>query len=357
MLVRERSLSPRTGRLTHTRAFTLVEVLVAISVIGLLLALLLPAVQQARESARRMTCLNNLRQVGIALNHYHATHRYFPGIFSITERSADGQYFYSGHCFSPFARMLSELDSPTLFNSANFFTLPSLGEGLVANQTVMTISLSVVLCPSDAESTPLGYGRSNYRFSHGPSPWLTAGATRPASYSGPFSVHRFYGHAHFKDGLSATVAASERLQGDWSLDELHHNRDYLVGRGAMTDDPNASDPEWVLSVCRRLQQQGSGHGSRSGETWFLSGLTNTNYNHSAPPNSHDMDCAYDEFDGDVHSRVLHNGVFTARSLHPGGVNVLWMDGSTRLVKDSVAIRVWQAVSTRAGGESVSADVF
>ncbi len=99
------------------RGFTLIELLCTVFVIGLLMALTLPAVQSSREAARRLQCGNNLKQIGIALNHYEATHGYFPAIVSPTGYNPGKSAPYSAHSFSPLARMLSELDQVIFYRS------------------------------------------------------------------------------------------------------------------------------------------------------------------------------------------------------------------------------------------------
>jgi len=97
--------------------------------------------------------------------------------------------------------------------------------------------------------------------------------------------------------------------------------------------------------------------TRSGESWFLSGYHFTDYNHCVPPNATIRDCSLYSFQEGIHARTLHEGVFTARSRHPGGVNTLLMDGSVRFVRDGVNLAVWRALATRASGDIVSGDSY
>ncbi len=197
--------------------FTLVELLVAVSIVGVLIALLLPAVQAAREGARRVQCTNNLKQVGVALHHYLSTHGLFPAIYSDSGYTSYRAHPvpYAGHGYSPFARMLAELDLGPLFNSENLTLGHSDPGSLLANQTVMLTSVQTFLCPSDDLPSVPGYGRVNYRFSIGPIPWISPDYAVPDDWSGAFTMHKIYSAASYPDGLSNTVGMSERLQGDW----------------------------------------------------------------------------------------------------------------------------------------------
>lgn len=162
-------------------------------------------------------------------------------------------------------------------------------------------------------------------------------------------MHRFYRPADFRDGLSQTVGASERLQGDWSRDRFSKG-DYRL-TGAQNGGPLTID--WARSVCAAPSATLS-HESRGGESWFLTGYHFTNYNHCVPPNAPTPGCSLFPYTEDIHWRTLHEGILPARSLHPGGVNTLGMDGGARFTGDGIALPIWRAVATRSGGEPVAA---
>ena len=338
------------------KGFTLIELIVVILVIAILTAIVLPAVQSARGTARRVECINHLKQIGLALQSYESSCRVFPGVSTISGRTVFG--FYSNHSYSPLARLLSDLDQGPLYNAGNFTAEATLPETLWANLTVMSASVALFLCPADQSVPTPGYGRSSYRFSIGPSPWIAPATLKRESEDGPFTVHRTYGPASFGDGLSGTIGVSERLQGDWT-EGASSRGDYAltgVGDRLMGSITEPLTSAWALSVCPRADKTASVE-RRSGESWFLSGYHFTNYNHCAVPNASVKDCSIYSFSENIHWRTLHEGVFTARSHHQGGVNVLAMDGHARFIRDTIDLAVWRALSTRDRGEVVSGDEY
>jgi len=326
--------------------------MVSIFIIGVLAALLLPAIQQARAGARRAQCVNNLKQIGLALQGYAATHGVFPPINLITGYLPEGGY-YSDYYHSPFVRMLPQLEQTPLFNGINFAGSPTHSEMLWANQTVMMVEVGAFLCPSDVRSPVRGYGRVNYRFNLGPTPHAGPDPKIPLSWSGAFTSHRVYGPSDFGDGLSNTAGASERLQGDWTKGHFRPHGDYYL-----TDNSFAPTGNQDAAIAACAAAGGSdNHESRGGESWFVMGLHFTDYNHCMTPNSKTPDCSFDSAAEDMHYRTLHQGVITATSLHPGGVNLLLMDGSVRFAKEAMERHVWRAIATRSGGEVVSSDAY
>lgn len=344
----------RRGRPSTRRihGFTLIELLVVISIIGILMALLLPAVQGAREAARRVECTNNLKQVGLALQSYSAKYAYFPGTTTPTAFTPRGPA--SNHCYSPLARMLPELEQGPLYNAINLTGQGTIPSSLWANLTVMSTTVGFFLCPSDQRQVVSGYGRVSYRFNLGPSPWVAPAPCKQEALDGPFTTHRFYGPADFTDGLSQTVGGSERLQGDWVEGNWSPGDYVLTGAGdGLMGNPNPPflTIDWAVSVCAGASPS-LPFETRSGESWVLSGYHFTDYNHCLTPNAKIRDCSLFSLTEGIHNRTLHEGVFTARSHHPGGVNVLFMDGSVRFAKDSVNLAVWRAAATRASGDIV-----
>ncbi len=345
----------RAQMLFRRAGFTVIELMVTLGVIAALISILLPAVQAAREAARRAQCVNNLKQIGIAVHAYAQLYTDFPStmLFSdsfLSPRTGRRQAVV-GNCFSPFARILPQMELSGQFNALNFDLLPDFGAGLTANQSVMKITIASYLCPSDSGSNVAGYGRVNYRCNIGPSTFLRA-ARKPSDSknlqldSGPFATGMSLGPADFRDGLSNTIGLSERLQGDWAKDTFRAGGDYRLGdfKGLTVDADQA------ISTCAVIVKSSVKHESRGGESWCLSGLHFSSYNHITAPNHSETDCGFRNDIQTVHGRHMMDGVFSASSRHSGGVNVLLMGGEVRFVRDAISLAVWRSLGTRAGGE-------
>ena len=336
--------------------FTLIETLVVVTIIGILVALLLPAVQAAREAAHRIQCINNLKQVGLGIQAYQAAQGVFPPIDLAMDAKVRG-LIYAGRFQSALSRILPTLEQGDLYNALNFQEIPTLGHVLAMNQTAMQFTVGGFLCPSDPAAGVPGYGRCNYAVNLGPSARFAPYKRDPLSMHGPFAVFQVLGPADFRDGLSNTVGVSEHLQGDWLKETTRRGGDYLLGDGKDAVPPAGIDPrsyDAAIYFCDHLAASTPVE-SRRGESWFLSGYHFTNYNHTAPPNPKGSACSFDFNYDDLHNRVHRSGVFPATSNHPGGVNVVLMDGSVRFVRDGVDLATWRAVATRDGGEAAHLD--
>lgn len=324
------------------RGFSLVEVIVVIGVIGVLVSLLLPAVQAAREAARRASCSNNLRQIGVALSGYLADFRCFPpaNLNTVTP-------FYMG-MYSVHARLLSYLDAKALFDSTNFEvgTVPPESLSVVhleprfeamnmCNYTVSRAVVGIFLCASDASSLP-GAG-VNYRFNVGVGPEAHTSVEFPDSGNGLFPEVGFVGISSVPDGLSTTACASERIRGSGQVVSVNPTRDYF----AMP--PGVFTAEQLVSGCRAVARRGASGFPYGGRWWFWTGRERTLYNHAQPPNGIVPDCL-------APSMLAAVGMSTARSMHEPGVNVLMADGSLRFIQESIARRLWHAMGSRNGSE-------
>ncbi len=335
------------------RGFTLIELLAVIVVIGILVGLILPAVQSSRESARRLSCTNHLKQIGIAVNQYGSTYAVFP---APSAEQADTWPKYVGNDFSPLVRMLPYLEQMPVYDAVNFALNPITPSGLSSNLTVMSTSIETFLCVSDIRPPVEGYGRVNYRFNEGSSYSGFRQREVSASGRGAFEPHRFLSPAEFTDGLSQTAGASERLQGDWTSGAtFKRGGDYRLSPTSIDVPPEMAsrDADWAIGYCNSLTNVSIE--SRGGESWFLPGLHCTAYNHCNSPNPIAIDCGLDPIVNDPLARIQRRGVISASSDHSAGVNLLIMDGSVRFVKNGIAIRTWRALGTRDGGEIISSE--
>jgi prepilin-type N-terminal cleavage/methylation domain-containing protein/prepilin-type processing-associated H-X9-DG protein len=298
-------------------AFTLVELLVVIAIIGVLVALLLPAVQAAREASRRASCTNNLKQIGLALQNYHSTFNVFP--------VARNPYPL---VHSSLARLLPYCEQANAQNLVDFGKPLSDAANVQASQAV----IGMFVCPSDGAGgrvPGMPDAGSNYVANNGTG---TVGYGLIASGDGVFTQSN-QGFRSLTDGSSNTVAFSESILGIG-----------VASTGSVPNDPKREVLEvpggndTTPSAC----ESGSGtwSGKRGGK-WIDGHYGNTLYNHYYPPNAKQWDCG----------NGSHNkGLSTARSFHPGGVNANYCDGSVSFIANTVDIAVWRAIATRSSGE-------
>lgn len=333
--------------MSRRRGVTLIEVLVVISIVSLLSALLMPAVQQAREAARRASCQSNLRQIGLALHGYISSYSCFP--ISFTSRSPIKPY-YDGY-YSIHVRLLPYLERQPLHSSINFdvgtFPLETPGiyrlepeelATIATNMTAVRSSVAVFLCPADS-SFPDGAG-NNYRGNVGPGPSMLTTAEFKDSGKGLFQELGQTSVAMVRDGLSHTAAFSERFVGTGGGSAPEPARDFWPANFA------AFTADQQVSLCmisarpskRNVFQDG-------GRWWFWCGRERTHYSHTQTPNGKVSDCLNQ-------MATTARGMATARSYHPGGVNVLMADGAVRFVPDTIDLWVWRGFGTRSGGELV-----
>jgi prepilin-type N-terminal cleavage/methylation domain-containing protein/prepilin-type processing-associated H-X9-DG protein len=324
------------------RAFTLIELLVVIAIIGILMALLLPAIQKVREAANRMLCSSNLRQMGIALHNHHNDRQRFPG----------GRSNAFPLVFSAQAALLPYYEQENLQRLIDFTSPPlDFGSGTRNGPASRTV-VKLFLCPSDSGSGRVPgseFGAINYVANVGTG-MVGFGLINSGDGVFPFQPQAI---RDLIDGSSNTVAFSETLLGNG-----------ITSTGPLPADAKrevlelAGGNDTTPTACSTGPGGGTGGGSGggggggTGKTWsgqrsakWIDGhYGSTLYNHFYPPNAPIWDCG----------NGSHNkGLTAARSAHAGGVNVLLCDGSVRPVANGIDLQVWRALSTRAGGEVVS----
>jgi prepilin-type N-terminal cleavage/methylation domain-containing protein/prepilin-type processing-associated H-X9-DG protein len=336
------------------RGFTLVEALVVIAILGILISLLLPAVQAARESARRLQCANHLKQLGLGLHHYVSAQGSFPGLGATPQTN-----------FSVQARILPYLELPALGRAMDFRQPLMLGGGgsaqvnpvqAVAAQTVVPI----LLCPSDGNHpefpgflffAPPGGASAGTNY-------VVCGGSGTGTYydlrypsDGMFWSKSGIRFKDLSDGASRTLMMSESL----------------LGTNSETNGPQPDDPKrQMASMCSQFSLNPNGPGlvgvnnpdlerlvatatywrGCRGGAWIWGRECITTFSAYMTPNPRIPDMS-----------ARGTGFFAARSNHPGGLNALLADGSVHFIGDSVQRDLWRALSTRAGGDPASPEGF
>jgi prepilin-type N-terminal cleavage/methylation domain-containing protein/prepilin-type processing-associated H-X9-DG protein len=336
-------------RSKHRNGFTLIEVLVVITIIGTLVSLLLPAVQAAREAARRISCANNLKQCGLALLNYESAMHHLPSV----ENSATT-------CFSVQALILPYAEDTNLQNLIDF-TQP-LFNGTLGNQKLNPVQAAAAAtivpmfrCPSDTSSEL----NTKYMVWTGQNQVFAGGNYMVCTGTGTGTMYdiRYAADGLFyydsktplqkvRDGTSNTLMMTESLLGSltdttgttpsdpkrqvgWPGGNFSNFNSGTAGFVGITNP----DLTAVAGACTTWQ------GSR-GQAWIIGRPLFTAMSNYMVPNTPIPDIAGKQ----------HMGFYAARSCHPGGVNALFADGSVRFVVDGIDLKTWRALGTICGNE-------
>jgi prepilin-type N-terminal cleavage/methylation domain-containing protein/prepilin-type processing-associated H-X9-DG protein len=373
--------SRRPAMIRSRRGFTLIELLVVIAIIAVLIALLLPAVQSAREAARRTQCVNNLKQIGLAMHNYHQTHNVFPSgsipAYSSPPATQDGWINWSPH-----AALLQYLEVGSIYNSLNFNYSPSYFTGNFngdVNSTGINTVVATFLCPSDGlagkvctNSYYASIGTQTQGYppgGEGPGVFTV----RPDNDANDFVNAPVKGIADIIDGTSNTIAFGEACVGPSPTTNLSR----IVGVSGVSIPKTARVPDaqtaGVANVSAGLNAcsnffKGLGSCASTGNPnscglknyrglrWAVGDHGYTLFNTIVPPNSKQWAWS-----------MCHNGCagcapeessfINALSYHPGGCNFLFADGSVKFLKDSINMQTYWSLGTRADGEVISADAY
>lgn len=312
--------------------FTLIELLVVIAIIAVLIALLLPAVQAAREAARRVQCVNNLKQLALAMQTYHDQHNTFPP--GRVRSRVNGL----GLVYSCFAQILPQIEQKACYDAINFSLNADRGIGGPENDTARRTRINQFLCPTDTTSVfdAPEQAPTNYQ--------MNVGSRHSViDNDGVLYENSRINIAAVTDGTSQTALLSELARAS------HLTANYIIETTALQ----------VVSYEATCRPNGPAVQRARGNRWIYGAPNHTMYSHHRTPNHGDPDCRGGNPFGDSTNTAwdLLSLDTAARSLHPGGVNVALTDGSVRFAKDTTSPQVWRALGSRNGGEVISADSF
>jgi prepilin-type N-terminal cleavage/methylation domain-containing protein/prepilin-type processing-associated H-X9-DG protein len=325
-------------------AFTLVELLVVIAIIGILVALLLPAIQAAREAARRSQCKNNLKQLGLAVLNFESSKKHLPPSVEINTKTqvgtANGAWGVHGH-------ILDYMEEQSVRG------LVDISKAWDLQQPINGLRIASFSCPSDVQATEVrdpGGGKvlvysTTYTFNMGT--WFVYDPATNLGGDGVFYPNSYLRLAKVSDGASKTLLAAEVKA--WT----HYTRN----GGTQTTIPNTAD-EAATIVATGGEYKNTGH-----TEWPDGRVHHTGFTATMTPNtivkyvkgSETLDADYNSWqegkdwpDGNPTYAII-----TSRSFHSGGVNVALVDGSVQTVNDDINLLVWRAKATRAGNETMA----
>jgi prepilin-type N-terminal cleavage/methylation domain-containing protein/prepilin-type processing-associated H-X9-DG protein len=352
------------------RGFTLIELLVVIAIIAVLIALLLPAVQSAREAARRAQCVNNLKQIGLAMHNYHTSNGTFP-LGGTIAAGYSNAYSPTWGTWSSQALMLGYLEQMPLYNACNFSWAVGMNPAWNINSSVSTSIVNTFICPSDGMSpnSPQGSQWSgetnNYMASLGATPAYFGASTTTGVFT---AGGRVYGLQNITDGSSNTIAFGESLIGDNTIQQVNWRDGPVASTPLAGGGPfyNAfQNPQAVLADLQACQlafistpnpTATTGLYNFKGFRWAENVGGFASFNTIVPPTSSQYTFTWCLL-GTVHNTAADGQYQNANSNHPGGANFLFADGSVHFLKSSIAILTYWALGTTANGEVISSDSY
>jgi len=379
------------------QGFTLIELLVVIAIIAVLISLLLPAVQSAREAARRAQCTNNMKQLGLALANYEAATGAYPASYGTQTWS--GEVWSTWGSWSPQSMLMPYMEQQPVYNAINFSTIsqgnPSdLPQGLAAQVTAITSRVASFLCPSNPSISGTWLGKPIPANAYFANVGSSLGWIGSAGGAAPNGIFMYGGGSPTKDNPGADRSAARTISsvtdctsntiafGEWRIGDqdefkLSIPQDVVNLRQPMPGvdqwgDPRMNMPagagpfrQW-LNMCAgyaplALQPSGDCGGdtpwcsniSWLGKHWAQGMFGYTLGNTLLAPNPPYPNCRMCSWDGDLDC----HGMYGLSSYHPGGGNIAMADGSVRFLKSNTASEVVWSLGSRAQGEVLSSDAY
>jgi len=334
------------------RGFTLIELLVVIAIIAVLIALLLPAVQAAREAGRRAQCVNNLKQIGIAMHNYHDTMGSFPPESLVNRLTAPTAGGWGGSWWSWSSHILPQMEQRSIYNAINYSILNG-GNMAPENSTIYVTIINSYLCPSD-DSNHLFNDRKWTNINNLSGAYTAAPMNYVASVGDPRT-----GNPAFDVWSSAPATAY------WSCDGTYQGMFGDCSSGQTTNIASVVDGTsntfLIGENSSNLNGQllwVSGHGTWAGTHVPMNWMTKLKDGMTDPTDG--TVCSITYLGNITQAKFCYRNQFYIwgfKSFHPGGVNMAMADGSVKFLKQTMHPRVYNALGTRARGEVISADAY